>query len=488
MKKFFIFILTLSLNLPANLRSMDKRNKRKRTSSRSLKAIEKNLVEKIKNLFIETGEKKRRIKKRICLKNKEEVLEVLRNPDTNLNFFNYKLDPVIKKLDLSVEHLDDKQIKKLSEILKENTSLKSLNLSNNKIGPEGVKALAEALKTNSSLEALGLSNNEIGPEGAKAIAQALKTNSYLKTLNLEYNEIDPKGARAIAKALKNNSSLELLGLSFNKIGPEGIIDIAKALETNSSLELLDFRYNGISAVGEKALAEALEALEKNHTRTEKLKIFPTDEIIKKTIEKIIPRNRFLKGFFEMFVNQYLADTEINGIGFNESWVTKRLGIKIIKLQKFLKFKKPEVIKAFLLWTYTGYTKEEHVEEIKTICEELNILCKKIEIDFEKLNGYKNFKNFIIDLYNTREETGDFTIIVKGEEIKAHKFILMAKSGTFRDMFSTVKEGDSVSDYYGATPEEFEQLLKIIYTREIPKFEYEEEKEKFLDLLDFYQVD
>ncbi|KAG0196550.1 hypothetical protein BGX28_009996, partial [Mortierella sp. GBA30] len=144
---------------------------------------------------------------------------------------------------------EEKEVRRLAETLKTNSTLTTLDLSSNSIGENGAIALSEALKTNSTLTTLHLKRNSIGDNGAVALSEALNTNSTVTTLNLSYNSIGDNGAVALSETLKTNSTLTILDLRNNSIRDDGVVALSEALKTNSTLTTLDLRKNSIGDNG-----------------------------------------------------------------------------------------------------------------------------------------------------------------------------------------------------------------------------------------------
>ncbi|KAG0361138.1 hypothetical protein BGX24_005427, partial [Mortierella sp. AD032] len=156
------------------------------------------------------------------------------------------------------EEFSKKELKRLAEILKNNSTVTTLNLRCNSIGDNGAMALFEALKTNLALTTLDLDDNSIGKNGVMVLSEALKTNLTLTTLNLMSNSIGDYGAMAVSDALKSNSALITLYLSNNSIGDNGAMALSEALKTNSTLITLDLWANVIGESGAAALSGALK--------------------------------------------------------------------------------------------------------------------------------------------------------------------------------------------------------------------------------------
>ena len=73
-----------------------------------------------------------------------------------------------------------------------------------------------------------------------------------------------------------------------------------------------------------------------------------------------------------------------------------------------------------------------------------------------------------NLYNTRDETGDFTIIVEGTEVPVHKVILSERSKLFKNMFEmATNNGDDIVNYPGdLSLPALNAIIEFMYTRQI----------------------
>lgn len=91
-------------------------------------------------------------------------------------------------LNLSNKVIELEEIKKLSEVLRNNTTLERLHIS--KIGNEGIKELSKGLRNNTTLRNLYVINNNIGLDGIKELCKVLlQSNNTLVSLDLGYNNI-----------------------------------------------------------------------------------------------------------------------------------------------------------------------------------------------------------------------------------------------------------------------------------------------------------
>lgn len=128
-------------------------------------------------------------------------------------------------------------IRALSDMLMNNTTLKDLNLFANRIDAEKTKIIAETLAKNPTLEKLGLASNEVGVEGATALADALTKNTRLLELNLSDCRLSNDGLKAIFSALKQNTALQTFTL--RRVHTDVMPMFADMLAQNKTLKKLD---------------------------------------------------------------------------------------------------------------------------------------------------------------------------------------------------------------------------------------------------------
>ncbi|KAJ6249032.1 btk-binding protein-related [Anaeramoeba flamelloides] len=133
------------------------------------------------------------------------------------------------------------------------------------------------------------------------------------------------------------------------------------------------------------------------------------------------------------------------------------------------------INSFLDWCYLGFT--SNLELLQEVWNAFGL----------QIDPKKTIKDYFLELYRD-EDSKDFNILVEENEdedddeddededddddeqekelveIPVHKFLLQARSGTFREMFSTIKdEKNQVQDFSGIGPESMEIFIKYLYT-------------------------
>ncbi|KAJ6227360.1 hypothetical protein M0813_09941 [Anaeramoeba flamelloides] len=205
-------------------------------------------------------------------------------------------------------------------------------------------------------------------------------------------------------------------------------------------------------------------------------------------------------FKNFYKSHEFTDVEINGIKLHKLFIELRLGCKIEKIQEILKEFSQEDTDNFFLWVYSGFSSNSN---------NLRSICGKFGIDDLK---EKQLKKNLLQLYKD-EDSKDFFIQIKEEmddenedfnegedededeeefeEIPVHRFILLARSGLFREMFRNVKTPtNKVKDYSQKTLESLEILFEYFYTDVIkltadhdPQLIYEE----LQDAIEYYQL-
>ncbi|KAJ5071033.1 wd repeat-containing protein pop1 [Anaeramoeba ignava] len=183
----------------------------------------------------------------------------------------------------------------------------------------------------------------------------------------------------------------------------------------------------------------------------------------------------------LFDSQEFCDNQIEtfdgSLKIHSLIVFFRLKKKPTEIISFFENQSIQVAKDFFKWVYTGYAKDS--EQIKEIL-------KNLEINPENRLESDSIIRMMNELY-LDEETKDFTILVRGEEIKAHKIILFARSEVFRGMFLSVNDSsNSVSDYSDKSPQAIKTVVQFLYTETLSDDTPLEVLEEIKDADDFYQ--
>ena len=144
----------------------------------------------------------------------------------------------IVDLDLSRNLITDLGLSAFATALKFNKTIKYLNLSSNHIKEKGLEELAEMLvQPDCPIQELSLSTNKINNEGIKILADILPLNTSLKMLDLSKNEFNDHGFNTFAMEIGNNHNLLFLDISRNKdLSDEGsLVTLAQSIAFNKSI-------------------------------------------------------------------------------------------------------------------------------------------------------------------------------------------------------------------------------------------------------------
>ncbi|KAJ3426576.1 cellulose synthase operon protein c [Anaeramoeba flamelloides] len=339
----------------------------------------------------------------------------------------------ITKLQLQLFHCGVGSAKIMGEMLKKNKSITELKLSSCKINCKVVKSLIEAFSLNTSIRILDLSNNLIQANGCKGIAKVLAKNQTIISIDLSNNPITGKGFENICKAIKKNHSLESLVLNGQTFGKLQAKMMSSVLERNLYLIQVHFQVNKETQT-HPAMKKIEEKLERNR-------------------QLILPIKR---DFINLLNKGHLADDKIHGIPLHKSMLRIRIpgNMDLDNILTIMnRYSKAEVAD-FLFWVYGDFMKTSN--NVPQIAEKLGIHNLK---DFSLISSLKN-------LYND-QDSKDFQIFCGNKIIKAHKMILVARSGFFRKLIlDSNNQLSSFTDHSGKSPQALYTLIQYMYTDEI----------------------
>ncbi|KAJ6254097.1 btk-binding protein-related [Anaeramoeba flamelloides] len=190
-------------------------------------------------------------------------------------------------------------------------------------------------------------------------------------------------------------------------------------------------------------------------------IFPVEEFGLKSI---------YQDFKNIYENQILVDCKLPNtkLKVHKFWLEWRFKNSFANIERAFADLNSEACEELVKWCYGMNNK-------KLSADSLNFL-----ISF-KLNQKTTLSNELLQLY-LDEENKLFSLLVRVhgdvdeqeeveeeefEEIPVHKFILLARSGLYRDLFQNVQENsNSVKDFSGKAIESLEILVKYLYTSQI----------------------
>ena len=186
-----------------------------------------------------------------------------------------KINKSLKKICFYEGDINDECAIVISDILKFNTQLEILNFSSEvNINKKELEKIIEFLKVNTTLKKLYMFQIDIDENIAFLLGKCLKINNTLPTrlkpgsgtpelalqvLDISFNEIG-NGIIAIANFLKINNTLQILYINSCYIDEYGIIEICEALKVNTHLQKLYIGYNNIGENGAIAISRVCFSL------------------------------------------------------------------------------------------------------------------------------------------------------------------------------------------------------------------------------------
>ncbi|KAJ3433122.1 molting protein mlt-4 [Anaeramoeba flamelloides] len=173
---------------------------------------------------------------------------------------------------------------------------------------------------------------------------------------------------------------------------------------------------------------------------------------------------YINDFENLLTRKELTDCSFKvlnkTIPFHKSLVESRLNRKIDEetltiIDEF----NIDQIEELLYWVYTG--KIKNYQRLKNTAKRLGIN------NFLGKSHLTGLRQDITNMYH-RKETYDFTVIVRGSKIKAHKCVLQARSNLYRGLFLTCSQDntDTVHDYTKTDLKALRALIYFFYTDSI----------------------
>eukprot|EP01156_Anaeramoeba_ignava_P011674 Anaeramoba_ignava/a484424_25.p1 GENE.a484424_25~~a484424_25.p1 ORF type:complete len:922 (-),score=328.90 a484424_25:85-2850(-) len=141
----------------------------------------------------------------------------------------------------------------------------------------------------------------------------------------------------------------------------------------------------------------------------------------------------------------------------------------------------EAINIFVEFLYTGDGRNS--EEVLSIAE-------KIGYNFDWVVRKSGIKGLLEDmkLLLKQEDSMDFIIQCKNQEIKCHKLILATRSDLFRGMFLNVNDSSNqVNDYTERDPETIRIFIEYLYNNKLRKKLDPKTVEELIDIDEYYQL-
>ncbi|KAJ3426533.1 speckle-type poz protein [Anaeramoeba flamelloides] len=215
------------------------------------------------------------------------------------------------------------------------------------------------------------------------------------------------------------------------------------------------------------------------------------------------QNSLHDDFKKLFESKRYCDSKINlsnkdEIPCHKLIIELRTNLKFEQIQKIFNQKNftCEEINCFLQYIY--YDHQSNREFLKKIFQSLNLnYPQENDLVSDLLKLYKNeeSKDFNILVYEDDDDDDDDEDDDENfEEIPVHKFILLIRSGLFREMFENINEKEQntnqIKDYSGKTIESLELLIKYLYTDSINLTADDDPKlvlEELGDATEYYQL-
>jgi Ran GTPase-activating protein (RanGAP) involved in mRNA processing and transport len=167
-------------------------------------------------------------------------------------------------LDLRKNPIGDSGVTEIASSLKYSNSMVHVDFSSNELTAKGGRELFKALRTNESIISVdissheGLHRNHLGERGVKKLMNVLKTNKILTILNLSGNGIKVEGLSYITEGLSKNNTLLSLKISQNEIiGSPQSFACLKSLIIESKLIELDISDNPLGNPCIESIAQVI---------------------------------------------------------------------------------------------------------------------------------------------------------------------------------------------------------------------------------------
>ena len=129
----------------------------------------------------------------------------------------------------------------IAAILLETVSLVNLDLSNTTLNAYKVTKISDALKNISTIRHLKINNNDIDDGATDSIAIVINSNSLIEKINLSHNQLSYTGVLNITNALSKN--INTFDISHNVIKSDDMVNLATALSKCPVLQKLNISHN-----------------------------------------------------------------------------------------------------------------------------------------------------------------------------------------------------------------------------------------------------
>eukprot|EP01062_Namystynia_karyoxenos_P028073 TRINITY_DN21348_c0_g1_i1.p1 TRINITY_DN21348_c0_g1~~TRINITY_DN21348_c0_g1_i1.p1 ORF type:complete len:442 (+),score=170.66 TRINITY_DN21348_c0_g1_i1:65-1390(+) len=166
----------------------------------------------------------------------------------------------MRSLILRANHIGDRDMQQIADVLCDNNWLEEIDVSYNELGVDSGKAVGKMLTENGTLRILNIEWNQLrGPGSLYLLGEetGIGMNNTLRTLMAGWNGAEDAAGVAFGKVLEKNGSLEQVYLDHNRIGRKGAEQIAVGLRDNQSLKRFVLCHNPLGDHGCKAIIEAI---------------------------------------------------------------------------------------------------------------------------------------------------------------------------------------------------------------------------------------
>ncbi|KAJ6247675.1 btk-binding protein-related [Anaeramoeba flamelloides] len=210
-------------------------------------------------------------------------------------------------------------------------------------------------------------------------------------------------------------------------------------------------------------------------------------------------NSLFEDLKNVYENQILVDgtfsnNSLSDLKVHKTWLECRLKQTFQKIDQLFQGLDYETCEELINWAYglvlSSRLSQNSVKFLNSIQVSPNA---GVEDDLLSLYTDEESKNFniLVKIDDQDEDEDEDEDEEEFEEIPVHKFILILKSGLFREMFQNVTEqSNSVPDYSGKSIESLEILIKFFYTDTIELTADDDPQmivEDFNDVVEYYKL-
>ncbi|KAJ3446468.1 rich repeat and nacht domain-containing protein [Anaeramoeba flamelloides] len=393
---------------------------------------------------------------------------------------------------------------------KKNTTLKKLRLNSTLKNLKNARKdiMNDILDYIPNLESLDLSSNLLTDEYFTKFLQKLISKKHsLKELNIERNEFGDRTAIDMGKLLKlKECKLEKLAISSNVVGFSAIKQIILGAKENNTLVELTGRWSldhgTITANKNRdhnwALFywETVNAILKSKWNCQQIKFsvggFNGDSwssLFLMARNKKFNSNSIYFDMINLQKKEHFTDSKISDFNVHKLWIqicNPKNGFEKAK-QIIEKINDQELIKKIILFFYSGAVSDQ-IKDILTNDLSLEIVNNNKTI---KNDGF--IKNNLLMAYKDNSSKNFKITCSYGGEIKIHKFLLVARSELFRNMFLNLEEECfQVKDFTEKHLCSLQALTEFFYTDKINPENYNNEQllliiDELKDATNYYQL-